>query len=454
MSVARRPICGPLRRNPANPRYFTDDTGRAVYLTGCHTWNNLADMGKADPPPAFDFTHYLDFLEGLNHNFIRLWAWDMLCTWDERDTVRPFPWARTGPGLALDGKPKLDLLKYDDEYFDRLRTRVAEAQERGIYVSVMLFEAWAVFTSNRTRREMHLFGKDNSVNGMDLAASEKDGVLRDWITLDNPRVIAAQEAYVREVVRAVNEHDNVLYEICNEAGRHSHDWQDHFIAFIRRCEGGLPKRHPVGTTGGMGTINERLYASAADWISPEGWAPEGERGGYREGDCTWGEAPHDRGDKVVLLDTDHIWGIGGHEVWAWKSFCRGYNVLYMDRCDDFPNAFFDHEWWPERSNLELRREMGRIRGFAERMDLNTATPRNDLSSTGYCLARPGHGYLVYQPEGGPFRVSLEAGEYQYEWHDPSTGEASETGTVGAGAGERTFAAPFEGDAVLYLSAAD
>ena len=25
---------GPLRHNPANPCYFTDDTGRAIYLTG------------------------------------------------------------------------------------------------------------------------------------------------------------------------------------------------------------------------------------------------------------------------------------------------------------------------------------------------------------------------------------------------------------------------------------
>ncbi len=31
--MTRNAIRGPLRRNPANPRYFTDDSGRAVYLT-------------------------------------------------------------------------------------------------------------------------------------------------------------------------------------------------------------------------------------------------------------------------------------------------------------------------------------------------------------------------------------------------------------------------------------
>ncbi len=450
--MARRAIRGPLRANPRNPRYFTDDSGEAIYLTGSHTWNNLQDMGKSDPPPEFDFDYYLQFLEAHNHNFIRLWAWDMLCTWDYADTVRPFPWARTGPGLARDGKPRFDVTRFDDEHFTRLRTRVEAAQDRGIYVSIMLFEGWAVFRSNRTRLDMHIFAKPNNVNGFDLEASEEDGVLKDWITLRNPRVIAAQDAYVRKVVETVNDLDNVLYEICNEAGRHSHDWQDHFIAFIRRCEAELPKQHPVGTTGGMGTLNERHFASDADWVSPEGWVPEGQKSGYREGTYTWGEAPHERGDKVVLLDTDHLWGIGGDEVWAWKSFCRGYNVLYMDRCDDFPAAFYEHEWWPERFNPFLRREMGRIRGFAQRMDLNAALPRNDLCSTGYCLADPGREYLVYQPGSGGFTVALEPGSYQYEWHNPSTGEPAGEGELSAEAGPRRFAPPFEGDAVLYLSA--
>jgi len=449
-----RTVCGPLRKNPANPRYFTDDSGRAVYLTGSHTWNNLVDMGKADPPPEFDYGYYLDFLERQNHNFIRLWAWDMLCTWNAQDVVRPFPWARTGPGVALDGKPKFDLTQFDQEYFDRLRNRVGEAQERGIYVSVMLFEGWAVFRRNKARLEMHLFSKDNNVNGFDLAASQADGILRDWVTLDNPGLVRIQEAYVRKVVDTVNELDNVLYEICNEAGQHSHDWQEHFIGFIRRCEASKPKQHPVGTTGGMGTLNERTYASAADWVSPDSGAADGHDNQYREGGHTWGSAPFDRGDKVVLLDTDHLWGIGGDEVWAWKSFCRGYNVLYMDRCDDFASAFYEHEHWPEKHSPHLRREMGKIKTFADRMDLNAALPHNELSSTGYCLAAPGREYLVYQAECGPFTVHLQTGSYHYEWHDPSTGRPAGEGDVSVGDGPREFEPPFEGDAVLYLAASD
>ena len=51
-AVVAAPAAGPLRVHPDNSRYFTDgtktqnDTLRAVYLTGAHTWNNLVDMGR------------------------------------------------------------------------------------------------------------------------------------------------------------------------------------------------------------------------------------------------------------------------------------------------------------------------------------------------------------------------------------------------------------------------
>src|SRR5688572_5875844 len=110
------PARGPLRAHPDNPRYFSDDGRRALLLTGAHTWNNLVDMGRNDPPEVFDFAAYLAALDRDGHNFIRLWAWDSV-SWDTRangdrlgkdfvHVVAPLPWARTGPGNALDGKPR------------------------------------------------------------------------------------------------------------------------------------------------------------------------------------------------------------------------------------------------------------------------------------------------------------------------------------------------------------
>src|SRR5262249_15176492 len=155
LACGRGVVADPLRGHPTNPRYFTDGTKnpdsslRAVYLTGSHTRPNLGDMGRDDPPTPVDFPAALAFLARHKHNFIRLWAWHDV-TWDTRANgrlgkdfvhhVAPHPWLRMGPDKALDGKPRFDLTQFDPAYFERLRSRVRAAGQRGIYVGVMLFE--------------------------------------------------------------------------------------------------------------------------------------------------------------------------------------------------------------------------------------------------------------------------------------------------------------------------
>ena len=111
-----------------------------------------------------------------NHNVIRLWAWEQArwAPWSDGKGqnptdwfIGPNPYARTGPGKALDGKPKFDLEKWDDAYFDRLRTRVRQAGERGIYVSVMLFQGWSSAKGwlGGTPWRGHPYHPDNNVQG-------------------------------------------------------------------------------------------------------------------------------------------------------------------------------------------------------------------------------------------------------------------------------------------------
>ena len=83
---------GPLRVSRENGRYFVDGSGRAVYLTGSHYWLNLQDGVLTEPPPAFDYTGYLDFLVAQNHNFFRLWTWEeakWVVEWERADSLRP-----------------------------------------------------------------------------------------------------------------------------------------------------------------------------------------------------------------------------------------------------------------------------------------------------------------------------------------------------------------------------
>ncbi len=433
-------IRGPLRVCEENPRYFTDGTGKAVYLTGSHTWNNLIDSGTTDPPPAFDYTSHLDFLKERHHNLIRLWTSSVfryqtrLWQGGAIHHFRPSPWLRAGPGKALDGKPRFDLTRFDESYFERLRSRTVEAGKLGFYVSVMLFEGWAIDRTHdqgTSSWEGHALNGCNNINGID---GDPEGTGRGHATntLKVPAVTRVQEAYVRKVIDTVNDLDNVLYEISNEAIMDSTEWQYHLIEMVKEYEAGKPKQHPVGMTCQLSLHDNRvLFASPADWISPPHEA-EGDFG-YKD------NPPPSDGRKVILADTDHMWGVGGDVAWVWKSFCRSVHPIFMDDMDD--------NWEP------VRRNMGYALRFAERMELVRMRPMGELASSGYCLANPGQEYLVYLPQGGKVSIDLRAAAHRVrvEWFNPVTGETTE-GTTVAGGGRVELGAPFAGEGVLYLAA--
>jgi hypothetical protein len=441
---------GQLRVHPENPRYFTDDSGKVIYLTGMHTWNNLVDIGPSNPPAAFDFPLYLDQLEKYHHNFIRLWAWQHFSsTWEETHLVSPMAWLRTGPAKALDGDPAFDLTRFNQEYFDRLRARVKEAGARGIYVSIMLFEGWGL-QFNPKPWEGHPFHARNNINGIDgdPNRSGKGLELNMW---EPPRgVWELQKAYVRQVIDAVNDLDNVLYEVINEAGPYSTLWQYQVINFVKGYEAEKAKQHPIGMTFQYkGGSNTDLFNSPADWISPN------PAGGYRD------NPPAADGSKVILSDTDHLWGIGGNRGWVWKSFCRGLNPLFMDPYFDVKEGagIYDsgnvvkHDLSAAKLR-DIRQALGFTRLYAEKLNLPAMTPRNELSSTGFCLAKPGPKgaeFLVYLPEGPHVTVDLTTvpDSLSVEWFNPSTGSTLPGDAVTGGV-KRSFQAPFAGEAVLYL----
>ena len=167
-------------------RRTTDGSGRAVYLAGSHTWCNFAtDQGKNDPPAAFDYSAYLDFLAAHNHNLFRGWVWDLAWSNEGGNTNglfrwSPHPWLRTGPGDATDGKPKFDLDRFNQAFFDRIRSRTIAARDRGIYVSIMLFQGYGVQFNRNPKDGFPLDGRNN-INGVDA------GILGEL----HPRVRAA-----------------------------------------------------------------------------------------------------------------------------------------------------------------------------------------------------------------------------------------------------------------------
>jgi len=464
-------IAGPLKVSSSNPRYFSDANGRIVYLTGSHTWDNLIDRRAK---PEFDYTRYLEFLHSHNHNFIRLWTRESASPSPD-DTYRasyPLPYQRSGPGTARDGKPKFDLAKFDPEYFERLRYRVQQAHDRGIYVMVMLFQGFSVHNKGGHRVNPwpgHPFNAENNVNGIDGDANG-NGEGEEVHTLEISAVTRLQEAYVRKVVDTLNELA-VLYEISNESHRGSVEWQYHMIRFVHEYEKTKPKQNPVVMSamfdgeGDKGRDNAGLFASAAEAVAP---GPGNERE-YIE------NPPSADGKKIIISDTDHLWGVGVPDVaWVWKSFLRGLNPIFMDAIED-------------PKGVPVRRALGQTLVIANRINLATMVPKNDLASTGYCLANPGVEYLVYLPADSyslesrirswmksthfiwrfawlseyirPFiKLSVEVDlsdaskPFHVTWFNPSTGVFLDGGQI-VGGRKTKFTALFSGDSVLYLASA-
>jgi len=429
---------GPLTVGTMNPRYFSDPSGRSVYLTGAHTWNNLVDMDSEFPPHPFDFDAYLEFLKAHNHNLIRLWAWEVTRPDDERDTplrkvAAPQPWSRTGPGLDVTGLPKFDLTKLDPAYFQRLRARVKAARDRGLYVSIMLFEGWsAQFSPGRLS---HPFYGPNNVNATYYLTD-----VREIYQLRHSQITRYQQKYAQAVIDSVNDLDNVMYEIANEAGFYSTDWQNAMLQFVKCYELTKPSQHPVGMTYQYaGGTNATLFDSAADWISP-GSDP----GNYlsRPDVAT--------GRKVVISDSDHLEGSSLEDpLWVYRSFFQGLNTLYMDRYAGRDALNPDqHRFAPE-----IRAAMGQVRLIATLLDIGNMVPAPALATTGYAL-RGVNGILVFAPDTTRFDVDLgiTSGRIRLEWFDPATGRVSDGGTTNGGV-TVLLQSPFPRGGVLYLHSA-
>src|SRR6266542_487889 len=227
----------------------------------------------------------------------------------------------------------------------------------------MLFEGWGLSFATW---DGHPFNVRNNVQGIN-GDPNKDGKGVETHTLEIPAVTRIQEAYVRKVIDTVNDLDNVLFEIANESNfAHSKAWQTHMIRFVKDYEKKKPRQHPVGMTGYTQSDNKVMMESPADWISPGGTGRTHEAGPYKS------DPPGADGKKVILLDTDHIYGVGGGRQWVWKSFLRGHNPIWMDPYE-MPSV-----WEPVPGNAEdVRRNLGATRRYAEKMDLAAMTPRSE-----------------------------------------------------------------------------
>lgn len=433
-----RPATGPLKVRSANPRYFSDGSGRLVYLTGSQNGFELQDNAWPDDETGvivqrgLDYKAFLDLLVDYNLNFSKMWVVETTRYNDKQKVLTtPMPYKRTGPGRALDGEMKFDLRQFNPMYFERLRSGVMAARDRGIYVMVMLFQGFSIELKGSLKDNPwpgHPYHLANNVTGIN-GDINGNGMGEEMHTLKIPPITRLQENYVRKVIDTLNDLDNVLYEIANESHNQSIEWQYHIIRYIHDYEKGKPKQHPVVMTVAYPNgDNSVLFKSPAEAISPN------RNGGYND------NPPAADGSKIIIADTDHLLGIDDvNHQWVWRSFLRGLNPMLFDFGSE-PGKYREGPKWQL-----IRRNLGYTRKYAQRINLADMVPRNDLASSRYCLAQPGVAYLAYLPYGRSISVDLRAAKVpmKVEWFSPSTGETVDGGTIKGGA-IKELTSPFMG----------
>jgi hypothetical protein len=461
----------PLKIHPDNPRYFQDSTGKALYFAGSSTWFVLQENGhRADKKRI---TEFLDWLKAWGHNYTRVWSYFFYMN-NNKGAQKPWPYMRTGPGLANDELPKFDLKKMNAQYVDMVRYFLEEAEKREIFCSIMLFGSFNGFRKYESLKNRVAWYPDNNIS----VGEESLKIGKDFFSM-TPDLLALQEGHVRRVIDQFNHFDNLVWEIINEAELPaSKEWQYHMTRYIRHYEKTKPKQHLIIMSGGHDEANGILEESPADIISPDSSTQN-----YKDG------GPPSYDDKIVVNDTDHLWGYSSIEQaedyrkWVWKTFLRGNHAVFMDDYDSFVNG---NKGQVNPAYDLVRKNLGYTVDYSKRFwDLGRMLPDTEIASTKYALINDGREYLVYFPDEKhngaqaertlpkadsfidrlwfkffsktnenkrSFSVHLRKGTYNREWFDPTDSIKIKDRLFCDEDGPMVFSIPGEmtGDVLVYI----
>ena len=439
-----------------HPYYFREGN-RHIVLVGV---SDRALFTIWENDKGFSWRKYLDDLAAHHLNYVRqdVFSWGALMApvdYPAQFTNPAWPFARTGPGKAIDGRPKFDLTKFDQSYFEqRLKPFLREAAKRGIYVELTLFEGL------RKRRDFQqsLYAEQNNINKLNLHPK----IPTSDTAPDNPRLMAIQHAYIDKVLAETTEFRNVIYEIANETG--GQRWVAHLIDYIHN--------HP--------THPSHLVSAGEQTTS---FDPS-----TGENDIV---VKHRGKGGLYATDADiHSHHRALLRFRAGKPVCHNEYFLFANRSTDdanFPRKmmwadftagghsnFFDFSFWrgtgrtlndglPSRSPpSEILRGGQYLLDFLADNEVKfwTMAPHDELATVGgqskpyvFTLASPGQEYICYVLGDNPLSITLKlaVGSFIARWYDPKSGQFLVPAHRIESNGQYIFRSPtFEQDIVLYL----
>jgi hypothetical protein len=131
------------------------------------------------------------------------------------------PYLRNESGLktAADGGEPFDLTQFNPAHFAYWDALIADAEAKGIVVQLNIFDAWhlneEVHNGLGWGARFDFYEGANNSNEADFDPTDEC----TWYNTDKSSgIYIAQENLVREVVRVLGDHENLIFEVANEPG--------------------------------------------------------------------------------------------------------------------------------------------------------------------------------------------------------------------------------------------
>lgn len=403
--------------HPTNPHYFLDPNGKPTLLTGVYVWDIFSD-------PTYDYKAFFRRLRENFLNFARIWV---MWGWEENNWLCPYQ--RTGPGTAKDGRPKFDLDKFNPIFFKHLREVLDASKKEGIYLQLVIFDAWCLKNSEG-HWDRHCFNGANNVNGIN-ADKNGDGMGLEFCSLADEKIVTYQKRFIDEVLKVCATYDNIFFEVANE-NYYDSKWEEEMGKYIKEKEKKQKIKHLVMP----------LDMPNHDGAGIKVWDIKALKDGFRKA--------YEKFDQPLIMDTDGI-GEPSDDVIRrafWTAFVSGGHFNFLDSALSPQTGGGTLN--PVRS--KLYRQLGYIAELAKKVEFWKMKPMDEIviKGTAFVLGEAGKSYLVYLPLSGRIQLKLnKIGNFRYRWFDPREGVFKREGMF-KGEKEHYFTPPSEGDWALLI----
>ena len=437
------------------------------------------DLQQLSNDPTVDYVAWIDFIAAKELNKVRLWLYTSWFGTDGDAAQVLHPWKVVEVG----GKRKFDLDNWDPAFWTRLNQVVAYARSKQIIVELSLFaiqEPINYFTSEgKNAAREYAFRDTDNIQKFGRPGSDGD-FYPEFFQLDyqegGRKLIDYQQALVAKAIEEMRPHDNVVFELMNEApGPGSYvkqpyyrTWASHLAAYIKQrssrlftvsAAGYLNLKAPQADFDAAGAkfwndpnidgLSFHLYASSAEQVSKRltnhhrrgKLLVNNESGAYYDREANGKIAPN---ATALAREIRHGWG----HVTA-GSYFLAYHGPVEQVATPPDDAMGDAMQAMRRivESIPLWWDLRPVRSDGSELDdIVKAAP----SGVGMAqvLADPGKAYVIYLSGGGgsgdAVVLDLPAGSYQARWYDTRRWRSPLATASVSGGSSRAVVAPASG----------